>query len=301
MSSESQSQYRVVVLSTHFNEAQLDQHFESLSKQKDCTYLHYVIKNKAFIEGQAELHKIAQQKKNQARYFLKLDGDMVIVEETFLKKVCDFLDRSPTSVSRLTLPVHDYFTGMQLLGVHVWRADRTPQSVKITPPRGDAWLDIIPGITVPKLKTEQVLHAHNPSVLQAFRFGFNRAIKAKHFGANHKHWRTLYYLERAYRHRPSEYRIGTALVGASVALGFLRNFKVELDNYDESIIIASGLEEFLRYEEQRGHSFIRKQLGKPLIWGWLKSFDSMGLATTRHQLKIGRSKLLDLVRPGFEL
>ena len=122
---------------------------------------------------------------------------MVPTSNTSLKVFINALLK--LNVDRLTIPVDDFFTGKQIMGIHLFKTSSTPTIAEISKEKSDAWLTTISGKSIGKIRKSLFLHAYNPSKQQSVRFGLHRAIKAKTIDEFHGHWMVINSLLQNYK------------------------------------------------------------------------------------------------------
>ena len=278
---------KILVLTAFCDEDQAEAQSASLDAQLGVVLEQAVVSGLSFIESQKEIHRLAYKHSHDYDFCLKLDGDMVLGGRHMVANLTNLIEKNSSQFDRLVVPVNDFFLNKQILGCHFWRASKTPKGFSAVPPRGDAWLDSIPGKIFGKTRTPQVYHAYAPSLSQALRFGVNRAIKALKFGLHHEHWRSLILLEQAYIQSGCDVRRGTALLGAGLAMASFPVPFSDLVTMDSIRLKNSDVGAFCEEQEELGHPMLQPKLGSwvrtwfrekypdEYFWFWLHRAKSM--------------------------
>ncbi len=110
---------------------------------------------------------------------VKLDADMEIVHPRLFAAVAAVFDADP-ELDHIILGVDDWLSGERIQGIQFWRGgvrwDAPPPDLFTDLPASSArrgWSFIDTGVPL-------VIHAEEPSDLQALRYGAHRALKAAH-------------------------------------------------------------------------------------------------------------------------
>lgn len=155
----------------------------------------YLIQNKKNIEAHKELYETINSEKGYD-YFVKLDGDMEFSSENSLKLI---LSNMKDGIDHLTIPVFDYMTMDDMLGLHVFSG----RTMVILGDLDELFVDkvvyLFPGKKIKLTEgSKLVLHCKNPSKTQASAFGIHRAMKFIQrnrfipvMGATRYHYNTL--------------------------------------------------------------------------------------------------------------
>jgi hypothetical protein len=181
---------KFLVITARVDESQFNDLVLSLCGQKNVTITHKVVTGLDTIAAETALYNICKEFMGSHDYVIKLDADMVVKNEAFMEMVATFFERNKL-VNRISLPVNDFFTGQQIMGVHSFRASAVPSDRIIKEPSPDKWIDSINGLYIVSTPTELVSHGFAPTVSQAVRFGLHRAFKSKSGGYKQIHWLTL--------------------------------------------------------------------------------------------------------------
>jgi hypothetical protein len=153
----------------------------SISSQKNITHDAFQIKWKSKIDAHNELYQTFMQHKENYKYFLKLDADMVMNSSGFLDRIDKVFSAQP-DLLRVTTPVYDYFTDDLICGCHAWRSSHT-----WAPRQCATFTDDDSPIPKSCRLTLSGLHEGRPEVLHcahsddffSFHFGLHRGVKAR--------------------------------------------------------------------------------------------------------------------------
>jgi len=164
----------LIVMSSGENELSLC--LDSISSQVGVNFDVYHIENKPNKEAHEECYKKIMTDSGLYDYFIKVDADMVFINDTKLKEVIQFMyeDRS---LDHAAFSVLDWASQKLIIGMHVfsnrckWEASGDLLFVDPSPcfPGKEA---IVWGGPSPV-----ALHSPNPSIKQAIQFGCHRALK----------------------------------------------------------------------------------------------------------------------------
>lgn len=167
---------RVLVGTLYSGENEFEQSKHSLQQQTHTDWEQVVYKHLPNKEAHDRLYRTFMERSDDFDLFVKLDADMVFRSNRSLETVVD-LFRSEPELDRALLAVHDWASGMLIMGLHayssrvVWEASEE-----------DLFVDYSPRIPGKRLSTKRppapiVDHSPDPSPFQAFRFGVHRALK----------------------------------------------------------------------------------------------------------------------------
>lgn len=223
---------RILIIVAECGEPQFKKIVNLISKQKKVSIEHVVISNKTAIEAEKLIHQYARNAmSNGFDWILRLDGDMVPVDDHVIYRLIKEGNTLNSEFGRLTLPVLDYYTNRQIYGIHLLRSHFIPAHYLETPNRPDHWIDTIPSVLIRKLSKPQILHGFDPNLKQAVRFGLHRGIKARELHKAGGHWLTILDIYLAYRKEPSEIR-KAILSSALYGLGYLGDEKIPWESVD---------------------------------------------------------------------
>lgn len=141
--------------------------------------------------------------KSECDFLVKIDADMVIVDESFIERVVDILVARP-EIGILQMAILDYYSGGEIQGVNAYSKrmqwDHNKQNALFT---DSTQTPSNQRLVVWGTFMRSVIHSPNPHLFQAFHFGVHRALKVLHGLTTDSHDRAaeqMAYLERTYQH-----------------------------------------------------------------------------------------------------
>lgn len=226
---------KIVIVTAECGEPQLVLLKENLERQRDIEFVHYIISDKTTLEAELEIYRLFQvfNYQNEFEWFLRLDADMNFTsEESIIKMIKIALEFD--NISRLTLPLRDYYTGTQIIGVHLIKLGINLNKVVIHEYTPERWIDKIPGSTKLYLNKDIFTHGFQSDIDQCIRFGLHRGIKALNSGPRGIHWKTIYdlYLNLCSNHMDNNLWITyySSLIGA----GYLIDVPIVWNTVDKN-------------------------------------------------------------------
>lgn len=176
--------------------------------------------------------------------FVKVDADMVILHERLLATASAFVS-DHDELDRISFGVQDWLSGRPILGMHVWRS--SVRWLEEPPPlhTDDARTSVRSHLSLPEPPCTLVLHAPEPSDLQATRYAARRALKAAHPESNVWTWRRLHgFIEEATADPVPVRRLAVA----AVALAFddaprMQGFVLEDSDVENTLRTLRGMAE----------------------------------------------------------
>lgn len=170
---------RLLVLTLHSGENEFEACKMSLAAQTKPPERHVVISDLPNAQAHKALYDRIMDAANEYDLFLKLDADMVLMRETALAEIRELFERE-READHLEVQVYDHFTGELIPAVHVYsNRVRWPEAGS-----GDRlFVDPRPSypgryLLNPPNLPPFVDHAPDPGPMQAFHFGYHRALKA---------------------------------------------------------------------------------------------------------------------------
>lgn len=109
-------------------------------------------------------------------YFIKLDADMVFVRNTIVEEMLEIFENN-TNLDQAIFTVRDWYSDSNIIGMHMfsnrvcWKIDKESLFVDTDPYILGEKMIISDGIA------PVAFHSPNPSLEEAFIFGFHRALK----------------------------------------------------------------------------------------------------------------------------
>lgn len=211
----------ILIITTYSDEAQINLQKELIKSQVNINCEHIIIEGLNKVESQKEFHSTLIKNKNNFDYIIKLDADMVPVDELALSKLVQFaIDKK---VDRLTMPVFDFFTNTFIMGIHIIKASKVPAIHNITENNTDGWIGEMSGERYFYTKCRYVNHAFNPSLEQSVRYGLHRGLKSKKDSLNGQ-WISLLLLYKNWN-KNKIIEIGYAVLGSLYGLGIIETHR----------------------------------------------------------------------------
>lgn len=228
LSTERNKNMKGLVITLFSGENEIEACKKSVVNQTfDCT--HQIITGLPNVEAHKEIYKRFSNAEKDFQIYCKLDADMIFNDNRVMDDVSQyFIDN--VSVDHVVLPVNDFFTNSNIIGIHFFR-------------RGVYWEDnhdhyfvdhspIINGKRRFLNWKDRVTHCSNPSEKQAYLFGVHRAtkfieaIKARKIIHIVSQFDTLIKLERNYNNNKNNIYLMAAIAGA------LESFSGEIGHYE---------------------------------------------------------------------
>ena len=263
---------KVLVLTLFSGEAEFDRCRSSLERQHYLSWEQRVIENLPNTEAHARLYETIMAESGNFGLFLKLDADMVLADEEVLTDLVRVFAERP-DLDHLVVAVSDWMTDSHIVGAHLFSNRTRWQQHEET-----LYVDPDPEFPGRKLVVDDpprnlILHAGDPSPLQAFHFGAHRALQASQVYRNlsdarpHNARIQWQYLDRVWRHyeRSGDRRLGLAILAADMV--FRRELPATANEYsDTALLTAYESTEPLddgeireRLEPRWGRSKVRRQ------------------------------------------
>lgn len=172
---------KCLIVSLYVNENEEAQSKRSVMLQKGVAADHRVIRGLPNKEAHAALYKTIMENAHRYDVFVKLDADMVFCHVNSLKKLCEFF-QSDSNLDHLVSCVRDVPSRSNIFGLHAFsnrvKWKQTREGLFVDPPPQ------IPGRKI-LLNTHPApfaYHMPDPSLEQAYTYGYHRALKIKQAG-----------------------------------------------------------------------------------------------------------------------
>lgn len=168
---------RVLILTLENNESEYRLCCASVREQKTGASLtHEVIQGLKSREAHQALYKRISETRKFYDIFIKLDADMVFATETAVDIILEQF-RDNNQLDHVEFAVDDFFTGGPLMGAHAFSAH-----VSWTEDSSEIFVDPQPSFEgqyrrITNCPLPLILHAPDPSRMQAFEFGVHRGVK----------------------------------------------------------------------------------------------------------------------------
>ena len=167
----------VLVLTLHAGEPQLDRCVASIEAQVGVDVVHEVISGLANVDAHRLLYETVERRATDFDLSIKIDADMVLRGEGVLAEIARLFAADP-ELDHAQFAVHDFYTDRSIMGVHAF-------SPRVRWATSDERLFVDPAPVIPGRRLLQwsapapvADHSPDPSMLQAFRFGIHRGLKA---------------------------------------------------------------------------------------------------------------------------
>lgn len=229
---------KVLVLTMYSGEAEYEKCCEALRMQDYRCWEQRVFENLPNEEAHRQVYQTVMSEVATFDLFLKLDADMVLADSRVLTDLVGMFEDRP-QLDHLVVAVEDWMTNSNIIGAHVfsnrvaWREHSETLYVDPDPEYAGGKLTILnPG-------RKLILHACDPSPLQAFHFGAHRGLQAaqpyRSLGDFRPHNARVQwvYLDRVWRHFEStgDRRLGLAIAAADLV--FRRRLPATSNQYGD--------------------------------------------------------------------
>lgn len=176
---------RVLILTLFSGEHEIDQCIRSVEAQAgvECTLLKF--SRLPNLEAHECVYKTVMGSREEYDYFVKLDADMVFKNENSLFNLLGPF-RSNRGLDHLHVPVFDCPSQTQIMGLHIF-SNRVHWKFPLDPLFPDSFPSVIGEREIRfNVSTPEVFHMPNPSIDQAYAFGFHRGLKVVQTGRHNK-------------------------------------------------------------------------------------------------------------------
>jgi len=235
---------KVLVLTLFSGEAEFNRCRSSLEQQKYPSWEQRVIENLPNTEAHARLYETIMAERENFGFFLKLDADMALADSGVLGDLVRVFEERPELDHRL-VAVSDVMAESHMICAHVfsnrvrWKQHEDTLYVDPDPefPGRKLVVDIPP--------RDLIVHAGDPSPLQAFHFGAHRALQASQVyrrlqdARPHNARIQWQYLARVWDHyeRSGDRRLGLAVLAADMV--FRRELPPTANDYSDAALVAA--------------------------------------------------------------
>jgi hypothetical protein len=263
---------RVLVLTLFSGEREFDRGQSSLEDQGYGSWEQRIFENLPNAEAHAKLYESIMTESENFGLFLKLDADMVLADREVLGDLVRVFEERP-ELDHLVVAVSDWMTDSLIIGAHLFsnrvRWMRHEETLYVDPD------PVLPGnkLVVERPTRDLILHARDPSPLQAFHFGAHRALQASQVYRRLRDTRPhnarvqWQYLDRVWDHYEEcrDRRLGLAILAADMV--FRKELPPTANEYSDPALIAAfeGAENldddeiWLRLESRWGTSKARRK------------------------------------------
>lgn len=165
----------ILVISVSSGENELDKSLESIRAQEGVEFDLKEIRDLGNVEAHELLYSTIMSNSEYYSYSVKVDGDMVFARKTSLSEMINLM-QNDVDTDHGVFSVLDWYSQKAIMGMHVF-------SSRCTWTRRDHLFTdsntIFPGsrMLVWGSPSPVAHHSPNPSLMQAFQFGFHRCLK----------------------------------------------------------------------------------------------------------------------------
>lgn len=180
-----ETSYRVFIGTMHNDENDYQECVSMIRQQKCIDITHFVISGKNEYDAHCELYEKWSNVRGLHDYFIKVDADMVLKDDTAVYRMCREMSRySSVGFKAISCPLFDFFLEDYIHGMHCYIRDTNFFDSK---PNSRVFCDAIDVHKKEKLITQPSeseydvypvgYHCKNPSERQAFMWGYHRGTK----------------------------------------------------------------------------------------------------------------------------
>jgi hypothetical protein len=214
---------RVLIGTLFSGEQEFARAMEALKAQRHVSYRTFAIEHLPERAAHDKLHERFMEHAHAYDLFLKLDADMILVDDNALGTAVAVFEQDP-HLEHAVFTVHDWMSGSDIEGIHMYRS-------RVTWAKCDAsaFPDPAPQNAARSRRfrgppSPLAAHGPDPSPAQAFRYGLHRGLRAFPAGLPRarpvdalRHWRLLKRVWRNFE-RTLDPRMGLALLGVEHTL-----------------------------------------------------------------------------------
>lgn len=257
---------RILVGILYCIENELQKCIESIEHQTFKKVDVFVIEGMPNKTAHDQLYSRFMANANRYDLFIKVDADMVLIDNKFFHKVVNQFNTN-NLLEHLEIAVHDFFSDQLIWGLHIYR-----NTVKWQKSNDELFTDLVPMSSHHKIVDDKNLapaaaHCMDPGGFQSFHYGVHKAIKIMQPDRKDKLWEHAVYhwkiLQKTWDHyfRSRDIRIGYALLGAELA--FREKLKAPHLDYNNPYC-----HELYRRYKDRGYDGIIKDLRRLKLFNW---------------------------------
>lgn len=192
---------RVMVGTLLSGEREFESCKSSIDRQTYQNKIHRVIEGLPNKEAHSRLY--TDFLNSDCEYLIKVDADMVIVDESFIERVVAVMVARP-DLAILQIAILDYLSGGEIQGTNAYsKKMKWEQSSQDSLFTDSAPIPYEQRLIVWGTFHRSVIHCPNPAPFQAFHFGVHRAVKvisSLSAGAESRAKEQMLYLARTYQH-----------------------------------------------------------------------------------------------------
>ncbi len=167
---------KIYIGTLYVGENELDDCKQSVQEQTFKNIKHEIFSHLPNKEAHDTLYSRFMELSNEYDYFIKLDADMVLVRNTVVEEMLEIFEKN-TNLDQAIFTVRDWYSDSDIIGMHMfsnrvrWKIDKE-----------SLFVDTDPYILGEKIIISDniapvAFHSPNPSIKEAYIFGFHRALK----------------------------------------------------------------------------------------------------------------------------
>jgi len=232
---------RILILTLFSGENEFESCRRSVNSQTYVNRDQRVFEKLPNAEAHARLYETIAAESERYDLFFKLDADMVLADDEVLSDLVGIFEERP-QLDHLVVAVTDWMSDSHVIGAHLFS-----NRVRWRPHAETLHVDPDPDFPGLKLVVwspprDLILHAPDPSPLQAFHVGAHRGLKSSQ--AYRRLWETQAhnarlqwrYLEDVWRHfqRSGDRRLGLAVLAADMA--FRKELPATANEYSDEAV-----------------------------------------------------------------
>jgi hypothetical protein len=228
---------RLFIGTMYSGENEFEECCQMINAQSYKNFEHFIYKGLNYKDAHDALYNDFMSKSDEFDIMIKVDADMVIRETSFFEWVVKKF-RQEEELDMLTMALHDFYLNELIWGMHAYR-----NSVKWNTGNEIVYTDRMHvNDTIRKREVIYDIkadHCKNPTDMQAFHFGFHRALKAVQPGRIKArldgNWDVLYKIYKNFAHN-NDIRLAYCLAGAEeVYAGFFHESNISYNKFLESL------------------------------------------------------------------
>lgn len=176
---------KIYVGTLYVGENELEACKQSVKNQTVSNITHEIFSHLPNKEAHDTLYNRIMELQNEYDYFIKLDADMVLKRDTIIEELVDIFE-TEQNLDHAVFSVDDWYSNTQIMGMHMF-SNRVKWDIR----KDGLFVDpnpIIKGNRIMCWDTPAPVadHSPNPSISEAYMFGYHRALKIVQRNRVHK-------------------------------------------------------------------------------------------------------------------
>ena len=201
---------------------------ESINQQTHRAFEHFIIRDLPNKQAHDTLYRSFMTRADEFDLFMKIDADMVLIDDRFFEKIIQRFQTQPNrpstgGMNALIVSVQDWFSDRLIEGLHTYRS-RVRWEVndeQVFVDRASLAPDQIVYDKTDLAPAAQ--HCPDPSAFEAFHYGIHKGVKVHAAMQRYRRATARFHMsniESTWRHfeRSGDQRLGLACLGAELAL-----------------------------------------------------------------------------------